>query len=222
MIATKAGLRVSLPALTLAVMAGIQCKSPTEPVRQHTGEATSKAGSSTPEAVPESGPTAAAGTSGATRDAAPPPEVRCHPTTTSDGRIVVRYEIRNLGTETIHLFGERRMPYQLARDERTLVILHGLNIPDPDTIYAISTIPPTRPLTPGGIVTGEAVLGQKVLRNHFDGQLAPQSLQHGTIHVRCDVGWGLTPITEGKRMTMDEFIRWQRLTTYGPIDVVLP
>ncbi len=153
-----------------------------------------------------------------------PAEIRCAAEPTSDGRIIVRYQIRNVGLETIHILDGRHMPYQLALDPTTLVILHGVNPPEPGKLYNMIDIPLTRPLAAGQRFGGEVVLPTGTLRDHFRRHPIPASLAHGTIQVRCEVGWGVSPITAANRlqMTMPRLLAWQQIARYGPISVTLP
>jgi hypothetical protein len=106
----------------------------------------------------------------------------------------------------------------------TLVILHGVNPPDPNRLHNMIEIPLTRPLAPGERLAGQQVLPAKMLRDHYGEQPAPDALLHGTIQVRCDVGWGTSPITAASRrgMSIQQLLAWQQITSFGPFDVVLP
>ena len=151
------------------------------------------------------------------------PDIQCSARTADDGRVVVHYEIRNTGAEPIHLLDSKRLPYQLS-DGSILVILHGVNPPDPNRLYNMIEIPSTRPLAPGERIVGEQVLPVTVLRDHYGEQPAPEALRHGTIQVRCDVGWGTTPITAALRrgMSIQQLLAWQQITRSGALEVVLP
>lgn len=151
------------------------------------------------------------------------PEIHCSATPAQDGRVVIRYEIHNAGTDPIHLIDGKRLPYQIV-DGTTLVILHGVNPPDPDRLYNMIEIPLTRLLASGERVTGEQTLPMKTLRDHYGEQAAPATLLHGTIQVRCDVGWSTTPITAASRrgMSIQQLLAWQQVASFGPFPVVLP
>jgi len=153
-----------------------------------------------------------------------PPEIHCAAAPTDDGRTIVRYQIRNVGPEVIHILDGQRMPYRLATAANTLEILHGINPPDPDKLYNMIEIPLTRPLAAGESFAGEVVLPTKTLRDHYGEQPTPDSLLHGTIQVRCEVGWGPTAITAADRgrMSIQQLVAWQQLTGCGPFNVVLP
>jgi hypothetical protein len=151
------------------------------------------------------------------------PDIQCSARTAEDGRVVVHYEIRNAGTEAIHVIDSKRLPYQLA-DGATLVLLHGVNPPDPDRLYNLIEIPLTRALAPGEQIAGEQSLPITTLRDHYGDQPAPAALLHGRIQVRCSIGWGTTPITAASRRTMSiqQLLAWQQLTRSAVLEVVLP
>jgi hypothetical protein len=149
-------------------------------------------------------------------------QIQCSAQPTSDGRVIVQFEIRNAGAEPIHVIDSKRLPYQIA-DGSTLVILYGIDPPDPDRLYNLIEIPLTRPLAPGERITGEQVLPVKMLRDHYGEQPAPDALVGGTIQVRCDVGWGSTPITASSRrgMSIQQLLAWQQTASSAPFNVVL-
>jgi hypothetical protein len=162
-------------------------------------------------------------TSPSRKDRLMAPELQCSAKPAEDGRVVVRYDIHNTGPEAIHLIDSKRLPY-LRADGSTLAVLHGINPPDPDRLYNAIEIPLTRPLAPGEHLTGELILPARMLRDHYGEQPAPDTLLHGTIQVRCDVGWGTSPITAASRrgMSITQLLAWQQLTSFGPFDVALP
>jgi hypothetical protein len=150
------------------------------------------------------------------------PEIRCTAARADDGQSVIRYEIRNVGSETIYIPSGRHMPYVLARDPDTLVIMQGVNRPDPNAIYEMPQIALTRPLAPAGALAGEVALPPKMLRDHFDAHPTPPRLLHGAIQVRCEAGWGTTAITKRDQMSIHDFYTWQSMVGAGPFQVVLP
>lgn len=150
-------------------------------------------------------------------------EIRCAAESTGSGEVVIRYEIRNAGPNTIHILDGKHMPYLLARDPHTLVILQGIHTPELGTIHEMPGIALTRPLEPAGVVTGEVVLPPKLLHDHYEIHPTPPSLQHGTVRVRCEVGWGTTAITTRDQMSIRQLVLdWQKVAGYGPVEVVLP
>lgn len=162
-------------------------------------------------------------TSPSRKDRLMAPEIQCSAKPAEDGRVVVRYEIHNAGGEAIHLIDSKRLPYQLVQGS-TFTILYGINPPDPDRLYNAIEIPLTRPLAPGERVTGEQVLPARMLHDHYGEHPAPDAALHGTLQVRCEVGWGTAPITAASRrgMSIKVLLAWQQLTSFGPFDVVLP
>jgi hypothetical protein len=173
--------------------------------------------SSTPDAIPPGD------TSPSRRDRLMAPEIECSAKPAGDGRVIVRYEIHNASAEPIHLIDSKRLPYQLV-DGSTLVILHGVNPPDPNRLYNMIEIPLTRPLAPSERLSGEQALPVTMLRDHYGEQPAPDALQHGIVHIRCDVGWGTTPITAASRrgVSIQRLLAWQQITSLGPFAVLLP
>lgn len=160
----------------------------------------------------------------ARKDRLMPPEIQCSTAPGDDGRVVVRYQVHNAGSQTLYLLDGKHMPYQIVAADGTLQILHGVNPPDPDKLYNLIEIPLTRLLGPGESFAGEAALPVKMLRDHYGERPAPAGLLHGTIRVRCEVGWGTTAITaaERNRMSIQQLLAWQQLVDSGPFDVVLP
>jgi hypothetical protein len=110
----------------------------------------------------------------------------------------------------------------LARDPHTLVIMQGVNRPDPNTIYEMLPIALTRPLAPGEVLTREVALPPKMLRDQFDVYPTPPSLLHGAIQIVCEAGWGTTAITNRDQMSIRDFYMWQSMVTVEPFLVTLP
>jgi hypothetical protein len=155
------------------------------------------------------------------------PEVRCEATSMLDeGTHLIRYQIRNDTSATIHIVDSRIVPYELIREADFLVILHGIHDFNPRqtmrTFHAM--VPVTRPVLPGETFAGHAVWPKRIMRDHYSGELTPASLLHGTIRVRCEVGWWATPITEANRASRSfyEVLDSQQLAGHGPINVTLP
>ena len=151
------------------------------------------------------------------------PEIECSARPADDGRVIVRYEIHNASAEPIHLIDSKRLPYQLT-DGSILVLLYGVNPPDPNRLYNMIEIPLTQQLAPGERLSSEQTLPMKMLRDHYGEQPAPDALLHGTVQIRCDVGWGATPITAASRrgMSIQQLLAWQQITSFGPLAAVLP
>src|ERR1051325_10705287 len=55
------------------------------------------------------------------------PEVACMNAQTPDRYPIIRYQVRNISSETVYILDGDRMPYQIADDSNMLVILQGVN-----------------------------------------------------------------------------------------------
>jgi hypothetical protein len=139
-------------------------------------------------------------------------QVRCTPVV--DG---VDVRITNEGDEGVHLLDGERMPYLLRTDD-ALVVLFGVNPPDPDLDYLGIDIPLTRPLPAGGVEEHRVTLRPLWLRDHYSSERDPVPL-HGAVDVRCEVGWGRTPITaeRAREMSITSLLEWQRLARSEPV-----
>ncbi len=143
-----------------------------------------------------------------------PLEVDC--TATVDG---VDVRIHNRSDTTVHLLDGDRMPYVLrASDE--LVVLFGVNPPDPDLDYLGIEIPSTRPLAPGATEEHRVALRPLWLRDHYSSERSPTEL-HGDTTVHCEVGWGESPITDetARRMSITSLVEWQRIARSDSVRV---
>jgi hypothetical protein len=137
--------------------------------------------------------------------------------------MVVHYQVRNPGPSTIYVFENDMLPYQLANDDRTLTILHGVNALPPNILYVFDTdILRLRALRRGESLSGDVVLGGIALRDFSGQHVAPPSLRHGEIRVRCEVGWNATAPIDALHMSLKQMLAWQHLASYGPFTVVLP
>ncbi|MBE9129620.1 MULTISPECIES: hypothetical protein [unclassified Coleofasciculus] len=152
-----------------------------------------------------------------------PIQVVCSSITNDEGQRSVAYQIENVSDSTIHIFDSQRMPYLLQQDDETLVVLHGVNSPDPDKDYYAIEIPITKPVEPGEVVNYEVSLMPLYLKDHYETQRNPTELQ-GSVTVRCQVGWGETPILASERHTksINSLLEWQHITEAEPIEVKLP
>lgn len=150
-----------------------------------------------------------------------PFEVSCTAEQEPGGRTVVHYQVRNIGRNPVYVADSSRMPYEVVRDD-VLVVLHGVNAPEPGRIYEIYTLPKIKAVMPGEIVRGEAELGKAMLRDHFHLEPAPTKFLHGKIRVACAIGWGATPIARPDRTPFAGYMTWQHITKVEPFEVVLP
>jgi len=137
--------------------------------------------------------------------------------------LAVHWQIHNQGQETAHVLHGSRMPYLLLEDERTLVVLHGVNPPDPDIDYNVIEIPTTRALAPGQSLTGTVPLVPLVLRHHFEQERAPRPMS-GDLQVVFEVGWTRAPIEEQERHTLNiqAVLDRQIRARSAPVTVTLP
>jgi len=152
-----------------------------------------------------------------------PLQVSCSSIINDSGQASVRYQIKNVADSTIHIFDSPRMPYLLLQEDKSLLVLHGVNPPDPDIDYYMIEIPITRPVKPGEVVSYEVSLVPLYLRDHYQKQSKPTEL-HGSLTIHCQVGWGETPILESERHTksINTLLDWQHMTKAEPIQVNLP
>jgi hypothetical protein len=140
-----------------------------------------------------------------------------------EGKPTVRYAIKNTGTAVVHLLDGGRMPYLLRAKDGALIVLHGVNAPDPDTDYHMVEIPPTRALAAGESFERSVSLAPLLLHDHFEAEREPARL-HGAVTVRCQAGWGDSAIgdAERKRLSIDKLIKWQKIAESAPLSVRLP
>jgi hypothetical protein len=143
-----------------------------------------------------------------------PVTVECTP---SGEAVDVR--VTNRSDATVHLLDGERMPYLLRAEGGGLLVLFGVNPPDPDLDYLGIEIPPTRPLEPGSELRHHVALRPLVLRDHYSREREPLPL-HGEVTVRCEVGWGESAITP-HATSITGLLEWQRLARSQPVEVVL-
>jgi hypothetical protein len=141
--------------------------------------------------------------------------VQCTPA----GRARLRVRIENRSESTVHILDSERLPYFISDDDG-LLVLYGVNPPDPDTDYYGVEIPTTRPLEPGETVEYEVSLDPLFLRDHYETEMEPTTLG-GTVTVRCEVGWGDTPIVPAERhlYSIESVLAWQKLASAPPVQV---
>lgn len=136
--------------------------------------------------------------------------------------LTVRCRAENAGPAAVHVFDSPRMPYLLTEGD-TLVVLHGVNPPDPDIDYNVIEIPATRPLAAGESLEFEVRLVPLVLRDHFEAARRP-AVRHGPARIACRIGWGTTPIPAATRheWSIGRLLEWQHLATAEPMTVTFP
>lgn len=156
-----------------------------------------------------------------------PLRVSCTSSRGEDGELTVRVAIENASSDTLHIFDSPRMPYLLEEDG-DLLIFYGVNPPDPNAEYYIIEIPTTRVLPPGERVEDEVSLTPLHLGDHYGLPRERNSpvTRHGTFTVRCEVGWGETPILareeEQHVRNITQLIEWQQFSRSEPVQVQFP
>ena len=157
-----------------------------------------------------------------------PIQVTCSSTTRAEGEVVVQVQIKNVSDTTLHLFDGARMPYVLLQDDESLLVLYGVNPPDPNTEYFAIEIPITKPLEPGAAIEDEVSLTPLYLGHHYGlhRMRSRPTTKHGTTIVHCEIGWGETPILPRKEeknvRNIIQLLEWQQLTQAEAIQVELP
>jgi hypothetical protein len=135
--------------------------------------------------------------------------------------------IENTSDVPLYLFDGARMPYLLDQ-EGELVILYGVNPPDPLVNYMVIEIPATKLLPPHGRVEDEVSLTPLRLGDHYTLSRERNSpvTRHGAVTVQCTVGWGETPILSPREepsvRNIHELLEWQRLSRATPVEVQFP
>jgi hypothetical protein len=134
----------------------------------------------------------------------------------------VDVRVFNRSDTTVHVLDGERMPYLLRDADGGLLVLFGVNPPDPDLDYLGIEIPLSRPLEAGSELRHNVPLRPLVLRDHYSRGRAPLPLS-GPVTMRCEVGWGETPITpeNARQLSITTLLEWQRLARSGPVEIVL-
>lgn len=133
------------------------------------------------------------------------------------------YEVKNLSNAPVHLFVGDRMPYKFQQEDGSVLILHGVNAPDPEMDYYFIEIPLTRALEPGATALFYTQLHPFVQGDHYGTAYEAANL-HGELTVGLEVGWTATAITEANRHTLSiqQVLQAQRLVAAAPIQVRFP
>jgi len=154
-------------------------------------------------------------------------QVICTPLTGDGGKVAVRVTIENTSDDVLYILDSWRMPYLLEQDG-DLVILYGVNPPDPNMDYFMIEIPPTRALPPGEQMADEVSLTPLRLGDHYSlpRERNPAVTRHGAVTVHCEVGWGRTPILsspeEQNVRNINQLIAWQQISRAEPVQVQFP
>ena len=149
-------------------------------------------------------------------------ELTCSIDSGQEDQKVITVKLQNNLDETIHIFDSPRMPYYILQDDGSLVILFGVNEPDPDKDYAMIEIPLTRPIEPGASASWEVSLDSIYLKDHYESDREPADLQ-SPIEVVIQVGWGTSPIEPKDRFrtNINMLLAWQKLTECVFEEVIL-
>ena len=156
-----------------------------------------------------------------TSDSSAPLQAECSIEVGED--ISLRYRLTNTSSTRVHVFDSARMPYLLRESDGSLLVLYGVNPPDPSVNYTMIEVPLTQPLEPGQAIAGQVVLSPLFLRDHYQKQRTPTAL-HGAMKVHFRAAWGSTPIiaADRARMSITQVLAWQRLTTVAELEVTFP
>ncbi|MGB3716166.1 MAG: hypothetical protein WA996_17210 [Candidatus Promineifilaceae bacterium] len=147
----------------------------------------------------------------------------CHLNLENPDRPSLSVDFFNGLPEVIHLFDSPRLPYFILREDGSLLILFGVNPPDPDIDYSMIEIPLTRPLPPGESVAWQVDLVDFHLKDHYQAAWEPAEL-HGPTPVAVQVGWGLTAIEpeDRSRTNINTLLEWQNLAECTAGEFVFP
>ena len=135
----------------------------------------------------------------------------------------VSVDLYNGSFETIHIFDSQRMPYFILQEDGALLVLFGVNPPDPNIDYFMIEIPLTRPVEPGETESWQVELAGFHLKDHYQAALAPADL-HGAFPVIVQIGWGSTAIEPKDRFrtNINILLEWQNLAECAAGQVVFP
>lgn len=154
-----------------------------------------------------------------------PIDVQCLLITQNATQVVIELHIENKSQKTYNLINSDRLPYLIPQDNNTLLILYGINPPDPHRLYPIIEIPVTKELAPGDNIKKTIQIYPARFENHY-GILHQQIAYHGPVTLHCQVGWGETPIKPRKEekniRNINQLLEWQHLTEAQPIQIEFP
>lgn len=156
-----------------------------------------------------------------------PLRASCTSAISDDGALAVRVTVENVSDDTLYILDSPRLPY-LLEENGDLLILYGVNPPDPNVEYYFIEILPTRPLPPGKRVELEVSLTPLRLGDHYGlpRERNPVVEKHGPVTVHCEVGWGRTPILAREKeqhvRNITQLIEWQQLSRAEPVQVQFP
>lgn len=152
-----------------------------------------------------------------------PLEINCFVAPTTDGDVVFCYQLTNVSKENIFVFDSPRMPYVIMQENGALLVLHGVNAPDPEVDYNVVEIPITQAVTPGSTISFKVNLNPLFLRDHFGKSPQPTHVT-GSITVSCRVAWGNSPIEphERHKLSLPSLLSWQKMAEGNSVEVMFP
>lgn len=138
------------------------------------------------------------------------------------GPTSVRVRAVNQSDVEVHVFDSERMPYLIQPATGELLISYAVTPPDPDVDYYFIEIPMTRPLPPGEAVEHAVEVRSVVLHDHYESDRSATRLE-GSLLVRCEFGFTLTPITEADRaqIAIDSLLAMQQTAVADPVRLEL-
>jgi hypothetical protein len=137
-----------------------------------------------------------------------------------DNTLIFRFEVENMAPDTVHVFDSPRMPYVILQPDGSLLVLQGVNAPDPNTDYVLIEIPVTKAIALGERWAQEVSLSPVVLADYY-GKVRTATFLHGRMYVHCHVAWGRTPILDSdrSRFSVNKLLEWQHWAQAASIEV---
>lgn len=138
----------------------------------------------------------------------------------SDGSLGLHLAGQNMAVDTLYIFDSARMPYLILQEDGSLLVLHGVNAPDPDVDLPLIEIPMTQPLAPGETWETSIALSPLMLADHYKKSRTATVLK-GAVTVHFQLGWGSTPIlpSDRERLSITQLLAWQNLSAAEPLTV---
>ena len=152
----------------------------------------------------------------------------CIPSIQEHGKVIVTMKIKNVSHTTLHIFDNTRMPYLLQQDDDSLLILYGVNPPDPLKNYFMIEIPITKPIQAGETIEEEVSLTPLYFGDHYglNRHSNTPKQRYGPTTIQCQVGWGHTPILSHKKekdvTNINALLEWQQLTSTDLFEIDFP
>lgn len=152
-----------------------------------------------------------------------PLQLSCSYTQQTNSELILNYQIKNVSNKAMHIFDNQNMPYLILQEDGSLLVLHGVNPPEPNTEYPFIEIPITRSIEPGEIVSHQVKLKPLYLADHYKMDRTPTDL-HRSVTVYCQVAWSETPILASQRhkTSINSLLKWQKFISSQPIHINFP